>query len=96
MQNKVISVVSIISGVIAALSLIYNTFLKGTYNRKRKYYNGILKPFIEKYKANRNINSIKFIKKISNCTDDEIPKYIFYLIQNGEEEIPCVVGLLSQ
>lgn len=74
-----------ISAVISTATLVYTTFFKKKREKKIWYYEKILYPFINEYRKDEAIDSIKFMKQqimnIEEC--DNIPKYILYLIKNN-------------
>lgn len=46
----------------------------------------ILQPYISKCKKGKEFNRINFVKEILKRRDDNIPKYIFYLVDTEKEE----------
>lgn len=78
-------ILAAISAVISTAILVYTTFFKKKREKKIWYYKKILYPFINEYRKDKTIDSIKLMKQeimnIEEC--DNIPKYIPYLIKNN-------------
>lgn len=68
------------------LTAIYKIGFQRDNKRESKYYEEILNPFICVYKRNQTVNAIKFLKNIIKDDNDFIPKYIFLLMKENEEE----------
>ena len=79
-------IVALIVASIGAATTIFNIFFKGERGRKQEYYNGILKPFAVAYKKDPSINAIDFVKNRAEHGNDNIPKYIFYLIDSQDDD----------
>jgi len=79
-------IVALIVATIGAATTIFNIFFKGERGRKQEYYNGILKPFAVAYKKDPSINAIDFVKNRAEHGNDNIPKYIFYLIDSQDDD----------
>lgn len=79
-------ILAAISAVISTIVLVYTTFFKKDRKKRTWYYENILYPFINKYRKDKTIDSINFMKQqninIEEC--DNIPKYIPYLIKNND------------
>lgn len=73
-------VVAFIAAVIEAGRAAYNAAPKGVRGRKQTYYDKLLKPFLLEYKANKNLCTSQFVMSKVTRDDDNIPKYVFYLI----------------
>lgn len=81
------AIVATITAVIGTYELIYKKVVKNELDKKVKYYNEILKPFIKEYRKNTNIDSMKYIKNCEEKIDvDEVPKYILYVLHGKEEQ----------
>ncbi len=81
------AIVATITAVLGTYELIYKKVVKKELDKKVKYYNEILKPFIKEYRKNTNINSIKYIKKHKEKLEvDEIPAYILYVLHKKEKQ----------
>lgn len=79
-------IIAVIVAVIGVLTTIYKLGFKNNHSRTKEYYKSILNPFAVAYKENKNINSVKFIKKRAKRDNDNIPKYIFYLVDNDKKD----------
>lgn len=79
-------ILAAISAVISTIVLVYTTFFKRDRKKRTWYYENILYPFINKYRKDKTMDSINFMKQqninIEEC--DNIPKYIPYLIKNND------------
>lgn len=76
----------LVTSAIGTLTAIYKLVFKKDSKRKKVYYEKVLVPFIVAYKKNSNINSIKFLKSIADNGNDDIPKYIFWLLEQNQKE----------
>ena len=86
MLDIVSKIVALIVAIIGAITTIFNVFFKGEQKRKEGYYTKLLKPFAIAYKRDPNINAIDFVKHKVIPEDDEIPKYVFYLLDMPDIE----------
>ena len=86
MLDIVSKIVALIVAIIGAITTIFNVFFKGEQKRKEGYYTKLLKPFAIAYKRDPNINAIDFVKHKVTPEDDEIPKYVFYLLDMPDIE----------
>lgn len=79
---------AVISAVISTTVLVYTTFFKKNRKKKIWYYENILYPFINAYRQDNTIDSIKFMKQqkvnIEECHN--IPKYISYIIKKNDDK----------
>lgn len=78
--------VVLVTGSLAALKAAYELLFKSGRKRLDAYYEEFLKPFYVAYKKNKNINAVKFIKPLFKIDNDNIPKYILYLMEQKEAE----------
>lgn len=78
-------IVALIVATIGAATTIFNIFFKGERGRKQEYYNDILKPFAVAYKKDPSTNAIDFVKSRAEHGNDNIPKYIFYLVDSQDD-----------
>ena len=85
-MENVTMVIAAISAVIGVTATIYKILFRSDAKRVEKYYEEILKPFIIDYHKDRNMNVINFLDNKAERDNDVIPKYIFYLIDNGKEK----------
>ena len=85
-MENVTMVIAAISAVIGVTATIYKMLFRSDAKRVEKYYEEILKPFIIDYHKDRNMNVINFLDNKAERDNDVIPKYIFYLIDNGKEK----------
>lgn len=72
-------IIALIVAAIGAGVTIYNTFFKNESTRKRKYYESLLQPFIRECNKGKAFNTTEFVNNTVDRTDDNIPKYVFYL-----------------
>lgn len=86
MFKNIESIIAIITAAISLLITIYKMVFKHNVGRSKAYYQDILIPFIDAYTKNNNIKPTRFLKNIAKRTNDNIPKYIFYLIDNKQDE----------
>lgn len=80
------SIIAIITSAIALITTIYKTCFKTEASRSQAYYKKILVPFVIEYKKKSDIVPTKFLKNIVKRSNDNIPKYIFFLMEQGEDE----------
>lgn len=73
-------IVALVVATIGAGTTIYNIFFKGERGRKQAYYEYLLKPFVTAYKKNADMCAIEFVKSKVERDNDNIPKYVFHLI----------------
>lgn len=73
-------IVALVVATIGAATTVFNIFFKGERGRKQAYYDSILKPFAVAYKKDPSTNAIEFVKGRAEQDNDNIPKYIFYLV----------------
>jgi len=73
------ALVSLATATLGVIRPIYK-FLKSKGVRKRAYYDTLLKPFVAAYKKNPSLNVIDFVNQKVNRDSDDIPKYVFYLL----------------
>ena len=79
-------IITLMASVIGVCVTIYKIGFKKDRGRLEAYYNKILKPFICVYHKNSNINAVKYLKPILKREDDDIPKYVFYLVDKKMSE----------
>ena len=85
-------IIALIVSAIGAGVTFYNTFFKSESKRKKKYYESLLQPFIRECDKGEAFNTAEFVKNTADRVDDNIPKYIFYLVdlqtaaQNSKEK----------
>ena len=69
------------------LTTIYRMVFVKRKRRQQAYYQKLLKLFIKAYHENNHINAVEFINEKVERNDDDIPKYIFYLMDQNENII---------
>ena len=79
-------IITFIVSVIGMLTTIYKIGFKDEQNRTQAYYKETLLPFIVAYQKNSNMNTIKFLKDAVKRDNDNVPKYVFYLLDNQERD----------
>lgn len=79
-------IVALIVATIGAITTIFNIFFKGERGRKQEYYNGILKPFAVAYKKDPSTNAIDFVKSRAEYGNENVPKYIFFLVDSQDDD----------
>ena len=82
--QKVIALAISIAGI---LTTIYRMVFVKRKRRQQAYYQKLLKLFIKAYHENNHINAVEFINEKVERNDDDIPKYIFYLMDQNENII---------
>ena len=80
MIDIVSKIVALIVATVGAATTVFNIFFKGDRGRKQAYYDSILKPFAVAYKKDPATNAIEFVKSRAERDNDNIPKYIFYIV----------------
>ncbi|MFL0197292.1 hypothetical protein ACJDU8_17255 [Clostridium sp. WILCCON 0269] len=76
--------------IVAIITFLITYFIKKEEKRdelEKSYFELLLVPYINEYKKNKNINSIKFINKRYTRENYYIPSYIFYLITNNNKQL---------
>lgn len=79
-------IITTITTVIGSGTIIYNLLLRDSRKRKAQYYEELLKPFVVEYKSNLDITMTSFLNNKADCSNDNIPKYVFYLIDKCQKE----------
>lgn len=82
MLDTASKIVALVVATIGAGTTVYNIFFKDEHGRKQTYYECLLKPFVTAYKKNTDMCAIEFVKSKVERDNDNIPKYIFYLIDS--------------
>lgn len=85
MKDNISWAITIIASILTTGTLIYKIFIKKAIEREKKYYEIILKPFIEKCIAEDEQNALREIENQIHHTDEFIPKYIVYLIDEAKK-----------
>ncbi len=80
------TILTLVISTSTVLTLLYKTGYKNIRKRENDYYNNVLKPIVETIKSNNNVNITKSLGKIVKFSDDSVPKYIFYLMSQSENE----------
>lgn len=86
MAEQITSIAAAISAILGSIITIYKLILKNEEKRIKTYYEELLKPFVNAYHKNKNINIIKYLNKKAKRNNDAIPKYIFYQLDKKESE----------
>lgn len=85
-------VISIITSVITAGTLIYKLGFKNDYAREKRYYKKVLKPFMKALTKNENMNVMEKCKELVKRMDDDVPKYVVFLIkENSVDDLKKVM-----
>ena len=79
MWENISSFIAIIGSLIAICTTIYKKIFKNGFKREQEYYKNVLQPYVEQDKS-RNANALQEIIIQIKRTDEYIPKYIWYLI----------------
>lgn len=85
-------VLTVLGAVFTFIIAYFDKEHKKSLDLKEEYFKNILVPYINRYRKNKNINSIKFLK--SKCKEDTyfIPPYLLYLIdENNKEDLHKVL-----
>lgn len=80
------SVISIITSLIGCVTLFVKTFFGKSQKREKGYYEKVLKPYALEVSKNKKVRTLSIVKSLVDRNDDDIPKYIFYLLDNEQEE----------
>lgn len=86
MWENVSSFIAIIGSLIAICTTIYKKIFKNGFKREQEYYKKVLQPYVEQDKS-RNANALQKIIIQIKRTDEYIPKYIWYLIDESQNRI---------
>lgn len=78
-----IKIITLIISVVVTM----NTFSKLEKSTKlsEDYFEEVLSTYAKEYKCNKNINTLKFIKRRFDINDYFIPSYVFYLVDSGDK-----------
>lgn len=79
-------VLAVIGTVLTFILTYFNKEHKRYTNLKDKYFKNILVPYINEYRKNKSINSIKFLKRNYKYDECFIPPYILYMVENYDKE----------
>ena len=85
-EKKMERVISVITSLIGCVTLFVKTFFGKSQKRERGYYEKVLKPYVLELSKNKKLSTLNIVKGLVDRKDDDIPKYIFYLLDNGQEE----------
>ena len=80
------NVISIVTTLIGCITLFVKTFFGKSLKREKQYYENVLRPYVLELSKNKKLSTISMVEGLVNRNDDDIPKYIFYLLDNGQEE----------
>lgn len=84
-MEKIQVFISVATSIVTFVTLIYNIGIKQGKSRERRYYEKILQPYIEEWSQNKEIDTILVVENLIKG-DDDIPKYISYLINNKKDK----------
>lgn len=76
----------VIISIVVSIITVYKTFFKKNSKRENEYYQSVLQPFVKRMKKQGSAYAIKKLKKCIKRDDDNIPKYIFYLIDKADSQ----------
>lgn len=85
-MDKIQMYIAIATSVITFVTLIYNSGLKKGQKREKEYYEKILQPYIVELSKNSDIKALETVKEYIKRDDDNIPKYVIYLVDNNRED----------
>ncbi len=85
LKDNINWVITLIASILTTGTLIYKAFFKKAIDREKNYYEKILKPFIEKCKVEDEKIALREIKNQIHHTDEFIPKYILYLMDEAKK-----------
>lgn len=80
-------VIKIAAAGIAVLTFIlahFNNEQKRLDEMKRMYFENVLVSYVNKHKYNKEINTVRYIKRTFSIKDYYIPSYIFYLAEQND------------
>ncbi len=92
-------IVALVVAIVGAVKTVYNEFFEKNKKRKLEYYECILKPFIVAYKKNTDISATIFVNSRGARDNDNIPKYIFYLLDcksKKDQTLPSEIDSLDE
>lgn len=75
-------ILAILGAVFTFIITYFDKEHKKYLNLKEKYFKNILVLYVNKYRKNKNINPVKFLKKQINENECFIPPYILFLIDD--------------
>ncbi len=82
-----IKIFGVISTIVTVIVTLFNKEQKKLEELSQIYFKEILVPYINEYRKNNNLNSIKFIKKRYGNKEYYIPHYILYLMDNNNKDL---------
>lgn len=85
-MDKILVLVSGITTVFTFVFSIYKLIFKEGREREENYYQTVLKPYIFQYIKCEEIDTINVIKTKIKRNDNNVPPYVFYLVDEGIEE----------
>ncbi len=78
-------VLTVLGAVFTFIIAYFDKEHKKNLDLKEEYFKNILVPYINRYRKNKNINSIKFLKSKYEESIYFIPPYIFYLVDENNK-----------
>lgn len=87
-MNSSNEAITVFTTIIGFVTLVYKLCVKKNKKREENYYKDFLKPIIAKIKSDKEIKIMEEVKTLINNidSDDNIPRYIFYLVDNERED----------
>lgn len=85
-MDQLKTIIAIISPMITVITLVFNIILKKNVQREYRYYEKILKPFMECYMQDNSFNAWKLCKNKLSYIDEDIPKYVLFLMKEKDKE----------
>lgn len=89
MMENTESILSCITAIIGLITVIISEYKRNISKKSKEeyYYKNLLKPFVKAYINKKEIDAIGFVRKTVKRDDDNIPKYIYYLLEKEDSEI---------
>lgn len=89
MAENLESIIGCITAIVGLVTLIITEYKRNIYKQSKEdyYYRNLLKPFIKAYINKKDIDVMTFVKNTIKRDDDNIPKYIYYLIEKKNPDL---------
>ncbi len=83
---KMAPLITALLGIITILGTYFNKEYDNYREFENDYFNELLRKYMIAYRKNKNINTIRYMRKNYNYNDVYIPSYINYLIETKNKE----------
>ncbi len=85
-MKNIDAIITVLTSVIGLFTLLYKLWIKNNRKREERYYNDVLKPIMVKIKTNKEIELLDSVKELIGEYNDDVPKYIYHLIDCKKEQ----------